>query len=122
MVAQGGGGTSALDAGSAGGGGVLADASVGGGTGTTDAATGPIVCDAAMEAGVVTSSEVVTDMTLTLFTTQCDARGGVVEIHPHCGGANSCKGMSYDTGTLVLTEHSCRGMNACAGYSCIICA
>jgi hypothetical protein len=73
------------------------------------------------EAGVITSSTVVADMTLEKFTADCDALGGALEIHPHCGGFNSCKGMSYDTGTQTLTEHTCKGLNTCAGYSCIIC-
>jgi len=70
--------------------------------------------------GVITSSKVVSDMTLTKFTQECDARAGTVELHGHCGGSNSCKGMSYDEGTQVLTEHTCKAMNTCAGYSCII--
>ena len=70
--------------------------------------------------GDVTSSKVVADMTLEKFTAECDARGGQVETHSHCGGANSCKGMSYDTATELLTEHTCRGSNTCAGYSCVI--
>jgi hypothetical protein len=71
--------------------------------------------------GVVTSSEVVATMTLEQFTLDCEARGGVLELHPHCGGFNSCKGMSYDTGSLVLTEHTCRALNTCGGFSCIVC-
>jgi hypothetical protein len=85
---------------------------------TSDA---PPICDAMPEAGVITSSTVVADMTLEKFTADCDALGGTVEIHPHCGGSNSCKGMSYDTATQTLTEHTCKGLNTCAGYSCIIC-
>jgi hypothetical protein len=81
-----------------------------------------VVCDdAGTDAGVITSSAVVPDMTLEKFTADCDALGGTVEIHPHCGGANSCKGMSYDTDTLVFTEHTCKGLNTCAGYSCVLC-
>src|SRR5215470_298434 len=76
--------------------------------------------DDSKPSGVVTSSSVVSDMTLEKFTAQCDERGGKVEIEPHCGGLNSCKGMSYDTETQVLTEHTCKAMNTCAGYSCII--
>lgn len=74
----------------------------------------------AMEAGVITLSET-KDVTLEAFTADCDALGGVIEIHPHCGGSNSCKGMSYDTGTKVYTEHTCKGLNTCAGFSCVLC-
>jgi hypothetical protein len=55
------------------------------------------------------------------FASLCDAQHGVVEVHPHCGGANSCRGFSYDSGTEALTEHTCRAMNTCAGWSCIVC-
>ncbi|MFO0566327.1 MAG: hypothetical protein U0263_11730 [Polyangiaceae bacterium] len=78
-------------------------------------------CDAGAEGGVITSSEVDPNMTLEKFTADCNALGGKLEIHPHCGGANSCKGMSYDTATHVLTHHSCKGLNTCAGYSCVLC-
>ncbi len=72
-------------------------------------------------APIITSSTIVPDLTLEDFTAECDKRGGTVEIHPHCGGENTCRGMSYDTGTQTLTEHTCRGMNVCAGFSCVIC-
>jgi len=86
-----------------------------------EAASGPYECDGGVvdDAGI-TSSQVLS-MTLEDFTAQCNAKNGVVEIEPHCGGSNNCRGMSYDTTTQVLTEHGCRGLNTCAGYSCIIC-
>src|SRR5258707_429449 len=59
-------------------------------------------------APVVTSSAIVTDMTLEKFTAECDARHGVVEIPPHCGGFNTCMGMSYWSETQELTEHTCK--------------
>ncbi|MEB2314000.1 MAG: hypothetical protein OZ928_19305 [Polyangiaceae bacterium] len=70
--------------------------------------------------GEITSSEVVPDLTLATFTAQCDERHGKVEVHPHCGGVNTCKGFSYDTSTQTLTEHTCKGLNTCGGYSCVI--
>lgn len=79
--------------------------------------------DAAAEADApptITLSVVDKTMTLEEFTKRCDALGGKVEIHPHCGGVNSCKGMSYDTTTSVYTEHGCKGLNTCAGYSCVV--
>jgi hypothetical protein len=72
------------------------------------------------EPGVNTLSET-KEVTLEDFTADCDALGGTIEIHPHCGGANTCKGMSYDTGTKVYTEHTCKGLNTCAGFSCVLC-
>lgn len=68
----------------------------------------------------ITETRIVPDMTLERFTTDCDARGGAVELHAHCGGANTCRGFSYDDVTLELTEHTCRGLNTCSGYSCVV--
>lgn len=55
------------------------------------------------------------------FQSMCDARNGIFEIQPECGGSNSCRGMSYDTKTGTLSEHTCRATNTCAGYSCVVC-
>jgi hypothetical protein len=44
----------------------------------------------------------------------------VVELST-CSGTNSCRGMSYDSETQIMREHTCQGMNTCTGYSCIIC-
>jgi len=88
----------------------------------SEASAQPFECDGGVVADAgVTSSEVVTSLTLEDFTSQCDAQHGVVEIEPHCGGSNNCRGFTYDTGTQLLTQHTCRATNACAGYSCIIC-
>ena len=84
--------------------------------GSSDAENEP----AARTDGVITSSEEDPDMTLEKFTAECTARGGVIEIHPHCGGVNTCKGMSYDETIGVLTEHTCKGLNTCTGYSCVV--
>lgn len=59
-------------------------------------------------------------MTLEKFKALCESMNGTLEIHLHCGGANSCKGLSYDEVTQVLTEHTCKGMNTCKGYSCVV--
>jgi hypothetical protein len=72
-------------------------------------------------APVVTSTTVVTDMTQEKFTAACDARHGVVEIPPHCGGFNTCMGFSWWADTGELTEHTCRGMSSCVGFSCVVC-
>jgi hypothetical protein len=68
----------------------------------------------------VISKSVVLDMTVERFTQDCDTRGGTVELHSHCGGVNSCHGLSYDDVTHVLSEHTCRGLNTCSGYSCVV--
>jgi hypothetical protein len=85
----------------------------------TDAAAF-VYCTNAPDAGTITSTKIQV-MTEAEFQTECSSRGGTFEIMPHCGGYNSCMGMSYDTGTQTLTEHTCRGLNTCAGYSCVIC-
>ncbi len=69
---------------------------------------------------VITSTDAAFGFTLETFTAMCDRAGGFVEIHPHCGGANSCRGFSYDEGVHVFTEHTCAGLNTCNGYSCVI--
>ena len=56
------------------------------------------------------------------FALRCAAENGIFEIQPLCGGSNSCRGMSYDSGSQTLTEHSCQATNTCAGYSCVVCA
>lgn len=95
-----------------------AEAASDGGAGS-DAATGDAVVFCPAEAGVITSSTIDASMTLAKFTALCDMRHGTLQIHPHCGGYNSCKGISYDSGTQVFTEHSCKGLNTCTGYSCV---
>lgn len=61
-------------------------------------------------------------LTQDAFAALCAARNGIFEIQPLCGGSNSCRGMSYDSETQALTEHSCQATNTCAGYSCVVCA
>ena len=89
----------------------------------TDVAT---AASTTCETGVVadpkiTSSTQVANLTLEAFTADCDERNGAVQIHPHCGGANGCRGISYDSDTDILTEHTCRALNTCTGFSCIVC-
>lgn len=59
------------------------------------------------------------------FTTHCETsanlaggRPGVVEVHVSCGGTNSCAGMIYHD-WLEVFAHDCRGINGCAGWSCV---
>ena len=76
-------------------------------------------CDA-NRVRVITLSDASPGMTLAAFVEMCAPLGGFIEIHPHCGGANSCAGISYDESTGILTEHTCAGLNTCNGYSCVI--
>ena len=78
-------------------------------------------CSTCPAVPMVTSTTTVANLTEDAFTSQCAALKGVMEIQPHCGGSNSCRGMSYDTNTQTLSEHTCRGTNTCAGYSCVVC-
>jgi hypothetical protein len=70
--------------------------------------------------GKILSSSVRPDLTLEEFTEECDDQQGEVELHAHCGGVNSCKGFSYDDETFVFTVHSCKALNTCSGYSCVV--
>jgi hypothetical protein len=47
-----------------------------------------------------------------------EANPGVVQTHVSCGGANSCRGMVLHPWN-ELYEHDCRGVNGCAGWSCV---
>ncbi len=76
--------------------------------------------DDATEARVVTKEVVDETMTYEKFAAMCDAAGGKLEQHAHCGGDNSCKGFSYDATTKVYSEHTCRGLNTCTGLSCVL--
>lgn len=59
-------------------------------------------------------------MTLEKFKALCDAKNGTLETHPHCGGANSCAGFSYDQTIQVYSEHECKGLNTCTGWTCVL--
>jgi hypothetical protein len=69
----------------------------------------------------ISSSTVDPSLTQDKFSSECTAQNGIMEIQPHCGGSNACRGMSYDNAKQLLTEHNCRAVNTCAGYSCVIC-
>jgi len=63
------------------------------------------------------------EYTFAQLTKMCDERGGYVQIHAACGGTNTCKGFSYGDwgpGAATLTEHTCTGVNGCAGLSCVV--
>lgn len=93
------------------------------GAGCLPAGTPEITCDTSVDPddAEIVSSTVDPTMTLELFTIECNALGGTVEQHSHCGGQNSCQGMSYYVTTGTLTTHTCQGMNSCTGYSCVVC-
>jgi hypothetical protein len=46
------------------------------------------------------------------------ARPGVVQTHASCAGTNACRGMILHPWN-ELFEHDCRGVNSCAGWSCV---
>jgi hypothetical protein len=68
----------------------------------------------------ITSSENAGAVTVEQFTELCDKRSGTVEVMPHCGGFATAKGFSYDSTTQLLSEHTCKGSNTCAGWNCAI--
>jgi len=79
-------------------------------------------CDGGVAADAgITSSMMVANMTMSDFSSQCAMRNGIMETIAECRGANTCRGMSYDTETQTLTQHTCRATNTCGGYSCVIC-
>lgn len=80
-----------------------------------------IACDGGVSPDPSVTSTIVANMTASEFAAQCNAQSGILENQPHCGGSNSCRGMSYDIETQTLTEHTCRAVNTCAGYSCVVC-
>lgn len=53
------------------------------------------------------------------FSETCRERGGFVTTHAYCAGSNLCKGLSYADDGTTLTDHSCKAMNSCAGFSCV---
>lgn len=91
------------------------------GTTASPAPNTPFECASGVSATPEVTATTAQPMTQEDFTAECTARNGVFEIEPHCGGLNHCRGMSYDTTTQTLTEHTCRGTNTCAGFSCIVC-
>lgn len=47
-----------------------------------------------------------------------EGRPGVVQTHVTCAGVNFCRGFILHP-WLELYEHDCRGVNTCAGWSCV---
>lgn len=88
-------------------------------TGCADDERSPVPGGASSTGATITSARTDASITLESFSKECAARNGTLEIHPHCGGANSCKGISYDAGTHVYSEHTCAGLNTCNGFSCV---
>jgi hypothetical protein len=46
------------------------------------------------------------------------AEPGIVQTHAACGGTTACRGMVLHAWEQ-LYEHDCRGVNGCAGWSCV---
>jgi hypothetical protein len=68
---------------------------------------------------MITSSSTVEGLTAEGFKALCDARNGTVEALSHCGGLATAAGFSYDLDTQLLSEHTCKGANTCAGWNCV---
>jgi hypothetical protein len=92
----------------------------GGAAGVAGAAGTAGAGGAAPEPPHITSSENVGVLTEEQFKALCDARAGVVEVMPHCGGFATAKGFSYDNGTQLLSEHTCAAANTCGGWNCVL--
>lgn len=69
--------------------------------------------------GVVTSTEIILDLSYEALRERCDQLGGYMQTHAACAGVNSCRGLSYNKWSFVLTEHTCRATNSCGGMSCV---
>lgn len=67
----------------------------------------------------ITSSKKVEGLDAAGFKALCDERHGTVEVMPHCGGFATARGFSYDTTNSMLSEHTCKGANTCAGWNCV---
>ena len=79
-----------------------------------------VACSAEPSSGaLITAQQRVDKLDEAGFTKLCDARHGTVEVMPHCGGFATAKGFSYDLTTQMLSEHSCKGGNTCAGWNCV---
>jgi len=93
-------------------------------TGTVVSPDTPIP-DTTCDGGVVPSPQVTSATAGAVaqadFESECADKGGIFEVQPNCGGSNACRGMSYDSATQTLTEHTCRATNSCAGFSCVVC-
>jgi hypothetical protein len=51
----------------------------------------------------------------------CDQKGGYIQMHASCSGANMCRGFSYGDWDeeAELQEHTCASANGCVGLSCV---
>jgi hypothetical protein len=98
-----------------------ADASTSVPTSNGDTPIPSTTCDGGVSPNPAVTSTVVENLTQDQFASMCAGQNGIMEIQPHCGGSNACRGMSYDSDTQTLTEHSCRATNKCGGYSCVVC-
>ena len=95
-----------------------------GNTGTVASGDTPVPntqCSGGYSDDPTVTQKTVAAVTQSDFEAQCAAKNGIFEIQPHCGGSNACRGMSYDSETQTLTEHSCRQTNTCGGFSCVVC-
>jgi hypothetical protein len=63
------------------------------------------------------ASEISTEVILRKFQENCEVNGGTF-LEKSCQGQNECKGTALATGTIIATEHSCKGTSTCAGAIC----
>lgn len=71
--------------------------------------------------GPIVQEAVVGDVSFATLKANCETRGGYIQVHAACAGANDCKGFSYgDFSPGELTEHTCAGANSCTGASCVL--
>ncbi|MDX2091197.1 MAG: hypothetical protein SFX73_25285 [Kofleriaceae bacterium] len=86
----------------------------------------PITPDAPPDAPEEPPSKIISETpgehTFAELKEMCDTRGGYIQIHAACSGANTCAGFTYgDWGAdAVLIEHTCSGVSGCAGLSCVV--
>ena len=81
--------------------------------------------DATVDAGASSPFEVLSevegDVAFAKLKSDCDTRGGYMQVHASCSGSNDCAGFSYgDWDPGVLTEHTCAAANGCVGASCVV--
>lgn len=75
----------------------------------------------AAASGAEILSEVEGNVSFALLQSDCDARGGYIQVHASCSGSNDCAGFSYgDWDPGVLSEHTCAAANGCVGLSCVV--
>jgi len=85
-----------------------------------DAGLSPHTPGTSGDAGPITTVETKGFRAWSSLKAECDKRGGYMQVHAACAGANNCRGFSYHSGTPgTYTEHTCASANGCTGASCV---